>query len=62
MYTLESTLIVKTTPEKAWKFISSPGNLNQITPDNLDFNIISKVPDEMYNGLIIEYKIKIHSL
>lgn len=59
MYTLETSQIVNTTMENAWNFISAPGNLDKITPDNLQFNIISNVPDEMYNGLIIEYKIRI---
>ena len=59
MYILHEKLIVNTTLEKAWSFISRPANLNEITPDDMDFNIMSDLPDEMYNGLIIRYKIKI---
>ncbi|MCB0282488.1 MAG: SRPBCC family protein [Calditrichae bacterium] len=59
MYTLETSQVVNTTMGNAWDFISSPRNLDKITPENLSFSIISNVPDEMYNGLIIEYKIKI---
>ncbi len=43
--------------EKAWDYFSSPHNLNELTPDNMTFKIISKVPEKMYEGLIINYKI-----
>ena len=36
-----------------------PENLNRITPPELDFEIITDLPDEMLNGLIIEYRIGI---
>lgn len=44
--------------DKAWQFFSSPKHLNSITPDF--FNIIptSKVPDEIYGGLMISYNMK----
>ena len=59
MYLLEREQEVRTTIEKAWDFIETPGNLNRITPPDLDFEIVSNVPDRMYNGLIIEYLITI---
>lgn len=43
---------------KVWNFFSSPKNLNSVTPDSLNFNIISEIPEKMYEGLIIIYKIK----
>ena len=42
---------------EAWDFFSTPGNLNEITPDDMDFRITSEMPDKMYEGLIITYKI-----
>ena len=45
--------------EEIWDFMSSPENLNKLTPEFLDFNIITELPDKVYNGLIIEYKIKL---
>jgi ligand-binding SRPBCC domain-containing protein len=42
-----------------WDFMSRPQNLNDLTPDFLDFNIISELPEKVYNGLIIEYMIKL---
>lgn len=46
------------TLEQAWDFFATPKNLNGVTPKELDFEIISELPDRMYEGLIIQYKIK----
>ena len=43
--------------EKAWDFFSSPKNLNEITPEDIIFKILSDLPDKMYAGLIINYKV-----
>ncbi len=59
MYTLKRKLVVNTTLEKAWDFISRPENLNLITPEDLSFRIISDVPQTMYNGLLVEYLVTI---
>lgn len=44
--------------EKAWDFFATPKNLNEVTPKDLVFEITSELPDKMYEGLIINYKIK----
>lgn len=45
--------------DKAWDFFSDPANLQAITPDDLDFKVISKHHgNKMYPGQIIEYKVK----
>ena len=51
--------IISTEIDKAWEFIRTPRNLNRITPDDMSFEIVSDLPEEMYNGLLIEYKIGI---
>lgn len=43
--------------EEAWPFFSTPRNLEALTPGFLHFRILSEVPDEIYSGLIISYKI-----
>ncbi|NBS16148.1 MAG: hypothetical protein EBT06_05510 [Gammaproteobacteria bacterium] len=43
--------------DEAWSFFSTPRNLEAITPDFLHFKILSEVPDDLYNGLIIAYQI-----
>jgi len=59
MYTLTREQNVRTTLAAAWDFLKNPANLNRITPPDLEFEIVSAVPAEMYNGLIIEYRIRI---
>ncbi len=45
--------------EKAWKFFSSPENLKTITPDELDFKILTDIGDEeIYEGMKIDYMVK----
>ncbi|MFM2387085.1 MAG: hypothetical protein RL660_1842 [Bacteroidota bacterium] len=44
--------------KEAWDFFATPKNLNEVTPSELDFQILSEVPDRMYEGLMIQYKIK----
>ena len=44
--------------DEAWGFFASPKNLNAVTPKDLLFEITSALPDQMYEGLIITYRIK----
>jgi len=44
--------------DEAWEFFATPKNLNEVTPPDLVFKILSDVPDKMYEGLIISYKIQ----
>jgi ligand-binding SRPBCC domain-containing protein len=46
------------TVQEAWEFFSSPYNLNVITPDFFNVEITSKVPDKIYTGLMISYRMK----
>lgn len=59
MYILKRDQHVNTQLEIIWDFLKNPHNLNIITPPDLHFSIISDVPETMYNGLIIEYSIRI---
>ena len=58
-YTLRKTTVVNTTLDMAWDFIRNPANLNLITPDDLHFEIVTDLPSRMYEGMIIEYRVKI---
>ncbi|MFZ1530448.1 MAG: SRPBCC family protein [Ferruginibacter sp.] len=42
----------------AWDFFTSPQNLNAITPPDLIFNITSEMPEKIYAGLFITYRLK----
>ena len=59
MYTLYREQYVAATLASAWDLLKNPANLDLITPEDLEFKIVSPVPQEMFNGLIIEYRIKI---
>ena len=59
VYTLRQTQKVPSTMEKVWDFISDPGNLKNITPGYMGFDITTKnLPDKMYPGMIIGYQVK----
>jgi ligand-binding SRPBCC domain-containing protein len=59
MHILNREQIVQTSLKTAWDFIQNPANLNIITPDFLDFKIVSDIPPSIYNGLVMEYRIRI---
>ena len=59
MHILEREIILNTDPETLWEFLSTPVNLNDLTPPELHFKVLSEVPDKMYNGLTILYEIQI---
>ncbi len=58
MPTLKQQQYLPVSPEQAWAFFSNPANLNAVTPPGLDFRITSEVPDVMYEGMIITYRLK----
>ena len=57
LYRIERAQIINTNLQTAWDFLSNPRNLNRITPDSMQFEVCSELPDAMYAGLLIEYKI-----
>ncbi len=58
LHRLEQIQIIPISVNEAWKFFSNPANLSDMTPEKLKFRIISELPDKIYPGMIIEYKIK----
>ena len=53
----ESTLPI--TLQQAWDFFSNPKNLSRITPEEMDFTVISKdLPTQICDGLEIEYIVR----
>lgn len=45
--------------DTAWAFFSNPSNLERITPDDLNFRIFTDVPDKVYAGLMIGYRLRV---
>jgi ligand-binding SRPBCC domain-containing protein len=58
MHQLIETQKIPANLETVWDFMSSPKNLQRITPDYMGFDIV-KIPKEekMYPGMIISYKV-----
>lgn len=44
--------------DDAWHFFATPKNLNEVTPNDMVFEIKSDLPDTMYAGLLINYRLK----
>jgi len=59
VYSLKKVQLLPSDIDKAWDFFSNPANLQQITPGNLGFMVISKHHGEqLYAGQLIEYTLK----
>jgi ligand-binding SRPBCC domain-containing protein len=58
-YYFKTEQVLPVSIEKAWEFFSSARNLALITPPDLGFKIVT-IPreKEIYEGMIIEYKVK----
>ncbi len=59
IHTLEQEQRLPITLDAAWEFFSSPRNLDEITPGDLGFKIVSLPGEKMYEGQIITYKVMI---
>jgi ligand-binding SRPBCC domain-containing protein len=58
LYTLYAKQTVDKEIDFLWDFFSKPRNLNKLTPEDVQFKIISGESDDFYEGKIISYKIK----
>jgi ligand-binding SRPBCC domain-containing protein len=59
LHTLEQEQRLPITLQEAWEFFSSPRNLDEITPGDLGFKIVSLHGDKIHEGQIITYQVKI---
>jgi ligand-binding SRPBCC domain-containing protein len=59
MHFLEREIILNAEVERVWEFMATPANLNELTPPELHFQIVSVLPEKMYDGLTILYAIQI---
>ena len=56
VYRLSRTQRLPISLEEAWAYFSSPQNLQEITPDDLKFKVLTDLAGEkMYSGQIINY-------
>ena len=57
VYRLKTVQKLPISLEKAWDFLSDPGNLKNITPDYMGFKILAGAEEKMYAGQIIKYTV-----
>jgi ligand-binding SRPBCC domain-containing protein len=58
LFSLRTRQAVPIALDEAWAFFSDPRNLPAITPPSLGFEVTSELPDRMYAGLIISYRVR----
>jgi ligand-binding SRPBCC domain-containing protein len=59
VYELKTSQLIQAPLHEVWDFFSKPENLEKITPEKMSFTVDSDVSNEMKEGDIISYKIKI---
>lgn len=59
IYYLKTEQFINADIEKVWDFFSNPENLNELTPPDLNFRIVTELSSKMYQGQIIEYRVRI---
>ena len=57
IYTLKKKQKLPISLDAAWDFFANPKNLAVITPDSMNFNIISSDEKKMFAGQIIQYTV-----
>lgn len=58
-HVLETTTIINKPLDEVFAFFSKAENLNELTPPDLQFEILTPSPIPMFSGTLIDYKIKL---
>ena len=58
LYRLQRIQHLPISRNEAWQFFSQPLNLPEITPAWLGFRLNSAIPERMFAGMVISYRIK----
>lgn len=57
MHTIKAVQKIPATLEKTWDLFSNPANLQKITPESMKFKVLTELPDKIFSGQIIDYKV-----
>lgn len=58
MYRLRNTQKLPISLDEAWEFLSNPNQLENITTDELSFQKLHNTPDKMYEGMLMQLRLK----
>ena len=61
-HVLERRQIIERPREEVFEFFADAGNLERITPPELNFKIISAQPIDIKQGAFIDYKLKLRGI
>lgn len=62
IYRLQRTQILPISLDAAWDFLCRPEHLRDLTPPGVGLTVTSHIPDRMYPGLIITYRLGLYSM
>jgi ligand-binding SRPBCC domain-containing protein len=58
IHVVQARQVVPASVEECWSFFSNPRNLARITPTELDFQVVGDLAEEIYPGMMIEYRLR----
>lgn len=58
IHTLKREQVIPAPLEKVWTYFADPRNLNELTPPDMNFEIVAGGDEAMYAGQIIEYRVE----
>jgi hypothetical protein len=62
IHRLETNLWLPQPRDRIFEFFANPINLERLTPDWLSFKILTKLPAELNEGTVLDYRLRIHGL
>lgn len=62
VYRLQQTQMLPISQDTAWDFLCRPEHLEELTPPGVGLTVTSDLPDRIYPGLIITYRLNLYSM
>ncbi|MFC1579512.1 CDP-paratose 2-epimerase [Thermodesulfobacteriota bacterium] len=62
MHTFKSTMVLPYNIHRVFSFFSDAGNLEKITPPELCFSVITPMPLQMKENIVIDYKLRLFGI